>query len=124
MCPKLFYTATTNNVRVVTNVSVIKLHYLFRKKSLITRQSIHFKPFCTSHFASGIDHLLDNISYSIAVAIRRELYTLMGRNMYYRIRNKERLLHPCEQEQIAAIFLKHGIKTKPEFDQYIDKYDW
>ena len=34
--------------------------------------------------------------------------------MYYRIRNKERLLHPCEQEQIAAIFLKHGIKTKPE----------
>ena len=59
-----------------------------------------------------------------AVAIRRELYTLMGRNMYYRIRNKERLLHPCEQEQIAAIFLKHGIKTKPEFDQYIDKYDW
>ena len=23
--------------------------------------------------------------------------------MYYRIRNKERLLHPCEQEQIAAI---------------------
>ena len=84
----------------------------------------YFKPFCTSHFASGIDHLLDNISYSTAVAIRRELYTLMGRNMYYRIRNKERLLHPCEQEQIAAIFLKHGIKTKPEFDQYIDKYDW
>lgn len=54
----------------------------------------YFKPFCTSHFASGIDHLLDNISYSTAVAIRRELYTLMGRNMYYRIRNKERLLHP------------------------------
>ena len=44
--------------------------------------------------------------------------------MYYRIRNKERLLHPCEQEQIAAIFLKHGIKTKPEFDRNIDKYDW
>lgn len=44
--------------------------------------------------------------------------------MYYRIRNKERLLHPCKQEQIAAIFLKHGIKTKPEFDRYIDKYDW
>ena len=33
--------------------------------------------------------------------------------MYYRIRNKERLLHPCEQEQIAAIFLKHGIKPNP-----------
>lgn len=84
----------------------------------------YFKPYQTSHFASGIDHLLDNIPHSLAITIRKELYSLMGRNMYYRIRNQERLLHPDEQEQIAAIFLKHGIKPKPEFDKYIDKYDW
>lgn len=45
-------------------------------------------------------------------------------SMYYRILNKERLLHPVEQEQIAAIFRKHEIKFKPVFDDYIDKYDW
>lgn len=48
----------------------------------------------------------------------------MGRSMYYRIRNKERLLHPEEQKQIAAIFIKHGIKYEPTFDIYIEKYDW
>lgn len=84
----------------------------------------YFSPFRISLFASGIDHLLDNISHATAIAIHKEIYSLMGRSMYYRIRNKERLLHPKEQEQIAAIFLKHGIKFKPEYDKYIEKYDW
>lgn len=83
-----------------------------------------FKPFRTSLFASGMDHLLDNIPHATAVIIRKERYSLMGRSMYYRIRNKERLLHPEEQKQIAAIFIKHGIKYEPTFDIYIEKYDW
>lgn len=83
-----------------------------------------FKPFHTSLFASGMDHLLDDIPHAMAVTIREEMYSLMGRNMYYRIRNRERLLHPEEQKQIAAIFLRHGIKLKPTFDKYIEKYDW
>ena len=83
-----------------------------------------FSPFRTVLFASGMDHLLDNIRHAMAVTIRKEMYSLMGRNMYYRIRNKERLLHPDEQKQIAAIFSKHGIKFKPAFDKYIEKYDW
>ena len=83
-----------------------------------------FSPFRTVLFASGMDHLLDNIPHAMAVTIRKEIYSLMGRSMYYRIRNKERLLHPEEQKQIAAIFIKHGIKYEPTFDIYIEKYDW
>lgn len=83
-----------------------------------------FSPYQTMRFAIGMDHLLDDIPYGVAVIIRQEIYSLMGRSMYYRTRNKERLLHPKEQEQIAAIFAKHGIKTKPVFDEYIDKFDW
>lgn len=83
-----------------------------------------FSPFHTSIFASVIDHLLDDILHAIAVSIRREMYTLIGRSMYYRIRNKECLLSPNEQNQIADIFLRHGIKFKPTFDKYIEKYDW
>lgn len=71
-----------------------------------------------------MDHILDNIPYTTAVTIRKELYSLMGRSMFYRIRNKERMLHPDEQEQIIAVFLKHGIETKPEFDKYINLFDW
>lgn len=93
-------------------------HYRQRKNCTF------FKPFRTSLFASGMDHLLDNIPHATAVIIRKEIYSLMGRSMYYRIRNKERLLHPEEQKQIAAIFIKHGIKYEPTFDIYIEKYDW
>ena len=78
----------------------------------------------TTRFAAGMSHLLDDIPHATAIAIHKEIYSLMGRSMYYRIFNKERLLHPVEQEQIAAIFRKHGIKSKPVFDDYIDKYDW
>lgn len=84
----------------------------------------HHQPFSTLRFASGIDHLLDNIPHKAAVAIRKDIYALMGRSMYYRIRNKERMLHPVEQNQIAAIFKKHRITTMPEFDSYTDRYDW
>ncbi|KXT40352.1 hypothetical protein HMPREF2534_01592 [Bacteroides thetaiotaomicron] len=28
------------------------------------------------------------------------------------------------QKEIAAIFIKHGIKYEPTFDIYIEKYDW
>ena len=35
-----------------------------------------FKPYRTSRFACGIDHILDNIPYSTAVIIRKELYSL------------------------------------------------
>lgn len=48
----------------------------------------------------------------------------MGKSMYYRIRNKQRRLHPLEQKQIADVFLEHGIKTKINFDEYIEDYDW
>ena len=71
-----------------------------------------------------MSHLLDDIPHATAVAIRKEIYSLMGRSMYYRILNKERLLHPIEQEQIADIFRQYGISAKPAFDGYVDKYDW
>ena len=78
----------------------------------------------TARFAIGMSHLLDDIPHATAIVIHKEIYSLMGRSMYYRILNKERLLHPVEQEQIAAIFRECGIKSKPVFDDYIDKYDW
>lgn len=84
----------------------------------------YFQSCDTARFARGMDHILDNIPYKVAVSIRKDLLSMMGRSMYYRIRNKERLLHPVEQEQVFAVFTKHGIKTKPEFDEYIDMLDW
>lgn len=75
-------------------------------------------------FAYGITHILDNVPYKTAIAIRKELYQELGRNMFYRVLNKERPLYPDEQEEIAALLRQHGIVERPEFDRYAYEYDW
>lgn len=123
-CPRhnncLHYQAALHIPQSLTHYSIVNPQHITGNENNCT----FFKEYATTRFASGMDHLLDDIPYNIAIDIRKELYALMGRSMYYRIRNKERLLHPIEQEQIAKVFLKHGIETKPKFDKYIDKYDW
>ena len=82
-------------------------------------QCIHSHDLCTWH-----QPILDDVPHKKAMAIQNSLKSLMGKSMYYRIRNKQRRLHPSEQKQIADVFLEHGIKTKINFDEYIEDYDW
>ncbi len=123
-CPRrnkcLRYQAMLNIPQEVLYYTAINLNHVLGDEANCS----FFSLYCTSLFASGINHLLDNIPHATAEIIRKEIYSLMGRNMYYRVRNKERLLHPDEQKSIAAIFLKHKINSKPIFDEYIEKYDW
>lgn len=85
---------------------------------------LHFMPDRTARFAMGITHLLDKVPYSEAVIIRNLLYDCFKRNMYYRIKNKERSIKPSEQESIRQILLSRGITEEPVFDEYIEQYDW
>lgn len=75
-------------------------------------------------FAQGITHLLDNVAHADAVILRDQLYTYFKRNTYYRIRNKERLIQPDEQEYIRKLFLKRGITEEPIYDEWIEGYKW
>ena len=83
-----------------------------------------FIPDRMKRYASGITHLLDKIPHAEALVIKREIYNFLGRNMYYRIKNHERLATPAQQEHIRQIFLNHGIKEEPVYDTYVEKYDW
>ena len=83
-----------------------------------------FIPDRMKRYASGITHLLDKIPHAEALVIKREIYNFLGRNMYYRIKNHERLVTPAQQEHIRQIFLNHGIKEEPVYDTYVEKYDW
>lgn len=84
----------------------------------------YFYPDRMSRFALGITHLLDNIPHTLAIEIKRELSVYFKKNTYYRIRNKERLIKPSEQELIRWIFIQKGITEEPVFDKYIEQYDW
>ncbi len=85
---------------------------------------LHFMPDRTVRFAMGITHLLDKLPHSEAVIVKNLLYGLFQRNMYYRIKNKERSIKPSEQESIRQIFLSRGITDEPVFDEYIEQYNW
>ena len=88
------------------------------------KECSYFSAYTLTTFALGISHILDDVPHKKAMAIQNSLKSLMGKSMYYRIRNKQRRLHPLEQKQIADVFLEHGIKTKINFDEYIEDYDW
>lgn len=75
-------------------------------------------------FAAGITHLFDNIPHAKAVEIRDILYNYFKRNMFYRIRNKERLISVEEQAFIRDVFRKKGFPGEPVFDEYVYKFAW
>lgn len=74
-------------------------------------------------YALGITHLFDKLPYAEAVSLRKELFSLLGRNFYYRCYRKERLVKPSEQALIAKLFRKHGISEPPVFDGYVERYN-
>lgn len=90
----------------------------------ITKECSYFQPNRLARYALGITHLLDKLPHTDALRLKKEIYNHFQRNMYYRIYNKERLIHPREQEFIRKLFLQIGIEEEPLFDEYIDKYDW
>ncbi len=83
-----------------------------------------FFPDCKKRYALGITNLLDNIPNSKTPDIKRRLYGYFTRTTYYRIRNKERLITPTEQNFIRQLFLDKGIGEEPVFDEYVEKYEW
>lgn len=74
--------------------------------------------------AYGIDHLYDNLLYTVAVDIKRQLLSAWGKNMYYRFKRREKPLTPKDQEFVYGIFKEHGVKEKPRFDYYEENYKW
>ncbi len=75
-------------------------------------------------FALGITHLLDDLPYNKALAVKTNLLEHFSKGTYYRILNKERVIKPHEERYIRNLFIKLGIKEEPRFDRYVEKYNW
>ena len=97
------------------------------------KECSYFSAYTLTTFALGISHILDDVPHKKAMAIQNSLKSLMGKSMYYRIRNKQRRLHPSEQKQIATTNRRYLVMDKTEynkyvvminFDEYIEDYDW
>ena len=56
--------------------------------------------------------------------VRRSLYNYFGRTYYFEYRSGKRLLSPEKQQYIAELFQSYGWHEPPQFDAYLDEYDW
>ena len=74
-------------------------------------------------FARGITCLFDDIPLRKAETIKSQLIAHLGRNTYYRCKQKKRLVRPKEQAYIKKLFLAQGITEEPQYDEYMEYYD-
>lgn len=74
-------------------------------------------------FARGITCLFDDIPLRKAETIKSQLIAHLGRNTYYRCKQKKRLVRPKEQAYIKKLFLAQDITEEPQYDEYMEYYD-
>ncbi len=78
------------------------------------------EPVC---IARGMTQLLTGIEPWKALTMRQELFEIFGsRSHFYRYRNGDYIVTPEQQERVAKLFLKYGIKLPPHFDKTIESY--
>lgn len=56
--------------------------------------------------------------------IRHQLFMYFGRTNYYEYRKGARLISPEQQQEIANIFKACGWNEPPQFDGFVEDYDW
>ncbi len=67
----------------------------------------------------GMTNIYDEVSTSVASAIKQDLISHFGRGLYYHMKDGEKAITPDQQAYIAATFQKHGVDTPPVYDKVI-----
>lgn len=76
-------------------------------------------------FARGMTKLFDEIPHRLEADIRRRIMACFScRSYYFQSRKGERLITPKEQQDIANVFRRAGLKAEPEFDDYVEETYW
>ena len=122
---------STRNACVVIPAFGIRYGFVFLKRAevyiLSIRGTLQECPFFLldqpQRFARGITCLFDDIPLRKAETIKSQLIAHLGRNTYYRCKQKKRLVRPKEQAYIKKLFLAQGITEEPQYDEYMEYYD-
>ena len=70
--------------------------------------------------AQGMTNIYDDVSTSVASAIKQDLLEHFGKGLYYRLKSGEKYINPEQQAFIAETFEKHGVTTPPVYDKLIE----
>lgn len=63
--------------------------------------------------AQGMTNIYDEVSTSVASAIKQDLMNHFGKGLYYRMKNGEKNITPEQQTYIAEIFENTAQRTRP-----------
>ena len=75
-------------------------------------------------YARGFVKMLSGLTVHQANALRQTLEHDFGHTRYFRLRAGERLIDPATQEHIRQAMTRLGITDLPDFDAYVEEYDW
>ena len=75
-------------------------------------------------YARGFVKMISSLTVSQANALRQTLEHDFGHTRYFRLRAGERLIDPATQEHIREAMVRIGVTDLPDFDAYVEEYDW
>ena len=75
-------------------------------------------------YARGFVKMLSGLTVAQANALRQALEHDFGHTRYFRLRGGERLIDPATQEYIRQTMTRIGITDLPDFDAYVEDYNW
>ena len=75
-------------------------------------------------YARGFVKMLSGLTVTQANLLRQTLERDFGHARYFRLRSGERLIDPATQEHIRQAMVRIGITNLPDFDAYVEEYDW
>ncbi len=67
--------------------------------------------------AQGMTNIYDEVSTSVASAIKQDLIAHFGKGLYYHLKEGEKPINAEQQAFIAETFAKHGVTTPPVYDK-------
>ena len=68
----------------------------------------------------GMTNIYNEVSTSVASAIKQDLVEHFGKGLYYRMKSGEKPINAEQQAYIAEVFAKHGVTTAPVYDKQIE----
>ena len=68
--------------------------------------------------------MLSTLTVAQANALRIRLESHFGHTLYFRLRSGKRLIAPTEQVYIRQVMTELGVSPLPDFDAYMEAYNW
>ena len=75
-------------------------------------------------YAQGFVKMLSTLTVAQANAFRIRLESHFGHTLYFRLRSGKRLIAPTAQAHIRQVMTELGVNPLPDFDAYVEAYNW